>query len=75
MIRVRVQSPAILAVTAVAIAGAVGAAIWLAGLHYECVARWKESGLKSYYRDGTCLVQAGSRWVPEQRVKIYVTTP
>ena len=75
MIQVRVQSPAVLAVTSVAIAGAVGAAIWLAGLHYDCAARWRESGLKSYYRDGACFVQAGSRWVPETAVKIHVREP
>lgn len=64
--------PATLSALAVIVAGAVGAAIWLAGLHYDCLARWKESGLRSYYRDGTCLVQAGSRWVPETAVKIHV---
>ena len=68
-------SPAVLAVTAVLIAGAVGCAAWLAGYHYDCAARWKESGLRSYYRDGVCLVQAGSRWVPEQSVRIWVREP
>jgi len=75
MIRVRVQSPAVLAVTSVAIAGAVGAAIWLAGMAQDCHARWRDSGLRSYYRDGVCLVQAGSRWVPETAVKIHVREP
>jgi len=61
-----------LSLIALGVAGAVGAAIWLAGLHYDCAARWKESGLRSYYRDGVCLVQAGSKWVPETAVRIWV---
>jgi hypothetical protein len=58
--------------TAVLIAGAVGSGIWLTGLHIDCSSRWKDSGLRAHYRDGTCLVEAGSRWVPERAIRIHV---
>ena len=67
-------SPAVLALMACLTAGAVGAAIWLAGHAQDCQNRWRESGLKSYYRDGACFVQAGSRWVPETAVKVHVVS-
>lgn len=69
------MSRATLSLLALGVAGAVGAAIWLAGMAQDCHARWKESGLRSYYRDGACFVQAGSRWVPETAVKIHVREP
>lgn len=68
------MSRATLSLIALGVAGAVGCAAWLAGYHYDCAARWKESGLRSYYRDGTCFVQAGSRWVPETAVKVHVVS-
>ena len=68
-------TPATLAVLSVFVAGAVGAGIWLAGMAQDCHARWKDSGLRAYYRDGTCLVEAGSRWVPERAVRIWIKGP
>ena len=65
-------SPAVLAASAVAIAGAVGAFVFVAGHAQDCANRWAESGLRADYRDGQCLVEAGSRWYPEQSVKIHV---
>jgi len=56
--------------TAVLIAGAVGAGIWLLGLEHDCKARWERSGFAAEYRQGSCLVLAGSRWLPERAVKI-----
>jgi hypothetical protein len=60
---------------AVAIAGAVGAWVFVAGHQADCAARWAESGLRVTYRDGQCLVEAGSRWYPERSVRIHVREP
>ena len=68
-------SPASLAVLSVFVAGLVASGVWLLGLHVDCHARWKDSGLRAYYRDGTCLVEAGSRWVPERAIRIHVREP
>jgi hypothetical protein len=61
--------------TAVLIAGAVGSGIWLMGLHVDCSSRWKDSGLRAHYRDGTCLVEAGGRWYPSHNIRIHVREP
>jgi hypothetical protein len=68
-------SPAVLAVTAVAIAGAVGCAIWLAGLAQDCHARWRDSGLRVQFRDWQCLVEASGRIYPEHVIRIHVREP
>jgi hypothetical protein len=65
-------TPGALAILSLVVAGAVGAGIWLTGLHIDCSSRWKDSGLRAHYRDGTCLVEAGSRWVPERAIRIHV---
>ena len=57
---------------ALCVAGAVGAWAFLQGHAHDCAARWRDSGLRVTYRDGQCLVEAGSRWYPEQSVKIHV---
>ena len=64
-------TPATLAILSVFVAGAVGAGIWLLGLESDCRARWHRSGFAYEYRDHTCFVQAGSRWVPASAVKIH----
>ena len=66
-------SPALLMATAVLIAGAVGAGIWLLGLESDCRARWQGSGFQHDYRNGQCMVLAGSRWVPERSVTVHAT--
>jgi hypothetical protein len=68
-------SPVTLSLLAIVVAGAVGSALWLLGLHIDCSSRWKDSGLRAHYRDGTCLVEAGSRWVPERAIRIHVREP
>jgi hypothetical protein len=68
-------SPAVLSLLSVGIAGLVASAVWLTGLHIDCSSRWKDSGLRAHYRDGTCLVEAGSRWVPERAIRIHVREP
>jgi len=65
-------SPAILAASAVAIAGAVGACVFVAGHAQDCATRWAESGLRADYRDGQCMVEAGSRWYPERVIRVHV---
>jgi hypothetical protein len=61
-----------LGAVALCVAGAVGAWAFLQGHAHDCAARWRDSGLRVTYRDGQCLVEAGSRWYPEQSVKIHV---
>jgi hypothetical protein len=61
-----------LGAVALCVAGAVGAWAFVAGHAQDCAARWADSGLRVTYRDGQCLVEAGSRWYPEQSVKIHV---
>ena len=68
-------STAVLAASAVAIAGAVGSAIWFAGMAQDCHARWHRSGFAYEYRDHTCFVRAGSRWIPSSAVKVHVRKP
>ena len=65
-------SPALLMATAVLTAGAVGAGIWLAGMAQDCHVRWHRSGFAYEYRNHTCFVQAGSRWVPSSAVRVHV---
>jgi hypothetical protein len=57
---------------AVAIAGAVGAWAFVAGHAHDCAARWADSGLRVSYRDGQCMVEAGSRWYPERVIRVHV---
>jgi len=60
--------------TAVLIAGAVGLAVlWLDGLRHDCAARWSGSGFQHDYRNGQCMVLAGSRWLPAQNVTVHAT--
>jgi hypothetical protein len=61
-----------LGAVALCVAGAVGAWVFVAGHAHDCAARWADSGLRVTYRDGQCLVEAGSRWYPERSVKIWV---
>lgn len=61
--------------TAVLIAGAVGAWVFIAGHAQDCENRWRDSGLRVSYKDGQCLVEAGSRWYPERAVKVHVREP
>jgi len=68
-------SPAILAATAVAVAGLVASGIWLLGLHIDCHNRWRDSGLRSDFRDGACLIEAGGRWYPSHVIRIHVREP
>ena len=68
-------TPATLAVLSVFVAGAVGAGIWLAGLESDCHARWQGSGFQHDYRNGQCMVLAGSRWLPERSVTVHVREP
>jgi hypothetical protein len=65
-------SPAVLAASAVAIAGAVGAWAFVAGHAQDCAARWADSGLRVTYRDGQCLVEAGGRFYPERVIRVHV---
>ena len=64
-------SPASLAVLSVFVAGLVASGIWLTGMAQDCHTRWHRSGFAYEYRDHTCFVQAGSRWVPASAVKIH----
>ena len=68
-------TPATLAVLSVFVAGAVGAGIWLLGLERDCRARWQGSGFQHDYRQGQCMVLAGSRWLPERAVTVHVREP
>lgn len=65
-------TPGALSLLAIVCAGAVGAGIWLAGMAQDCHARWHRSGFAYEYRDHTCFVQAGSRWVPSSAVRVHV---
>ena len=67
--------PATLSVLSVIVAGAVGAAIWLAGMAQDCHARWSRSGFTYEWRDAQCMVLAGSRWLPEQAVSVWIKSP
>ena len=58
--------------TAVLIAGAVGAFVFVAGHAADCDARWADSGLRVTYRDGQCLVEAGGRFYPERVIRVHV---
>ena len=60
------------AAAAVALAGAVGAWVFVAGHEADCRARWAESGLRVSYRDGQCLVEAAGRWYPERVIRVWV---
>jgi len=64
-----------MAVTSVAIAGAVGAWAFVAGHAHDCAARWADSGLRVTYRDGQCLVEAAGRWYPERVIRVHVREP
>jgi len=68
-------SPASLAALSVFVAGLVASGIWLTGMAQECHTRWHRSGFAYEWRDWTCYVQAGSRWVPEGRVVVHVREP
>ena len=68
-------TPATLAILSVFVAGAVGAGIWLAGTASDCANRWSASGFEHDYRNGQCMVLAGSRWIPEARVVVHVRAP
>lgn len=68
-------SPATLAIISLACAGLVASGIWVAGLREECSARWKDSGFSYEWRQGSCMVLAGSRWLPETSVRIHVRKP
>ena len=68
-------SPALLMATAVLIAGAVGAFVFVAGHEADCANRWSASGFEWRYDQGQCMVLAGSRWLPETSVRIHVREP
>jgi hypothetical protein len=68
-------SPVTLAVLSVFVAGLVASGVWLLGLESDCRARWQGSGFQHDYRNGQCMVLAGSRWLPETSVKIHVREP
>jgi hypothetical protein len=67
--------PATLSALAVIVAGAVGAAIWLAGMAQDCHARWRDSGLRVQFRDWQCLVEASGRIYPEHVIRVHVREP
>jgi len=58
-------TPGALAILSLVCAGAVGAGVWLLGLESDCKARWADSGFQHDYRQGQCMVLAGSRWLPD----------
>ena len=64
--------PVMPAAAAVALAGAVGAWVFVAGHAQDCANRWAESGLRVTYRDGQCLVEAAGRWYPEKVIRVWV---
>jgi hypothetical protein len=67
------MSRAALSAIALGAAGAVGLIVlWLDGFRHDCEARWGASGFSFEYRDGACMVLAGSRWVPETAVRVWV---
>lgn len=68
-------SPASLAIISLACAGLVASGIWLLGLESDCRARWQGSGFQHDYRNGQCMVLAGSRWLPETSVRVWVREP
>jgi len=68
-------TPGTLAILSLVVAGAVGSGIWLMGLEHDCRARWSGSGFQHDYRQGQCMVLAGSRWLPESRVVVHVREP
>jgi hypothetical protein len=68
-------TPGTLAILSLVVAGAVGAAVWLAGMAQDCHTRWHRSGFAYEWRDHTCFVQAGSRWLPERAVRVHVREP
>jgi len=68
-------TPGALAILSLVCAGAVGSGVWLTGMAQDCHTRWHRSGFAYEWRDWTCYVQAGSRWVPEGRVVVHVREP
>lgn len=68
-------SPAVLAVTAVGIAGVVATVVWTLGLESDCHNRWRDSGLTTRWKDWTCQVEAGAKFYPEQAIKIHWRLP
>ena len=68
-------TPGTLSLLAIVVAGAVGSALWFAGAAQDCHARWHRSGFAYEWRDWTCYVQAGSRWIPSSAVKVHVRKP
>jgi hypothetical protein len=68
-------SPATLALLSVGVAGLVASGIWLTGMAQDCHTRWHRSGFAYEWRDHTCFVQAGSRWLPERAVRVHVKEP
>lgn len=70
------MSRAALSAIALGAAGAVGLIVlWLDGFRHDCEARWKDSGFEHEYRQGQCMVLAGSRWVPASAVRVHVREP
>ena len=65
-------TPGALSLLAIVCAGAVGAGIWLAGMAQDCASRWSRSTFQWEYRDGQCMVLAGSKWLPEAAIKVVV---
>jgi hypothetical protein len=66
-------TPGALAILSLVCAGAVVLAVlWLDGLRHDCAARWSGSGFQHDYRQGQCMVLAGSRWLPEKAVSVKV---
>lgn len=68
-------TPGALAILSLVVAGAVGAAVWLTGMAQDCHTRWHRSGFAYEWRDWTCYIQAGNRWVPERSVRVWVREP
>jgi hypothetical protein len=61
-----------LALIAVVVAVGVGAGVWVLGMADDCLKRWKDSGFEWEWRDGSCMVLAGSKWIPDDRVVVHV---